>query len=60
MKTGTTKPPSPDEKKPTPLPAKAQARRPDGLPVHPVLDAWLARPPRQPENLLWILRNRSN
>ena len=58
MKTGTIKPP-PDEKSALP-PAKAEVKRPDGLPVHPVLDAWLARPPQQPENLLYILRNRSN
>ncbi len=58
MKTGTIKPPS--DEKPALPPAKTEAKRPDGLPIHPVLDAWLARPPRQPENLLWILRNRRN
>ena len=58
MKTVTIKPPQ--EKKPILQPAKARIERSDGLPIHPVLDAWLAIPPRQPENLLCILRNRSN
>jgi len=38
----------------------ASAKRPDGLPVHPLLDAWLARPPQPSGNLLGILRSRSN
>jgi hypothetical protein len=58
MKTGTIKPP-PDEK-PALHPTKAQTKHPVSLPVHPVLDAWLARPLRQPENLLGTLRNRAN
>ena len=40
--------------------AKAPTKHPDSLPILPLLDAWRARPPRQPENLLEILRNRSN
>ncbi len=58
MKTGTVKPRQ--EEKPALRPAKAPTKHPAGLPGLPILDVWLARPPRQPENLLRILRNRSN
>jgi len=47
-------------KKPALLSAKDRKKRRDSLPALPLLDAWLARPQRQPENLLVILRNRSN
>ena len=61
MKTGTIKPHQEDVKPalPTLQPAKSAAKRPDSLPIHPVLDAWLTTPP-QPESLLHLLRNRSN
>ena len=61
MKSSTFKRPQ-DEKLALPAlrPTKAPAKRPYGLIVHPMLDAWVGRPPCQPENLLHILRNRSN
>jgi hypothetical protein len=58
MKTGTFKPPQ--DEKPALRPAKAPTKHTDSLPILPMLDTWLARLPRQPENLLCILRNRSN
>jgi len=58
MKTGTAK--SLQDEKPALRPAKAPTKRLDRLPIVLIQDAWLTRPPRQPENLLCILRNRSN
>ena len=62
MKSGTCKPPQ-DEKPALPIlqPTETPAKYPDGLPVHPFLDAWLCLPLQsKPENYLHLLRNRSN
>ena len=47
-------------KKPASRRAKARERLPDKVLLFLLFDARLARPPRQPENLLEILRNRNN
>jgi hypothetical protein len=61
MKSGVLKPS--ENEKPAlraSQPAKIPDKNPDRLPTGRLLDAWLACPPRQPDDLLLILRNRSN
>ncbi|MGD0744621.1 MAG: hypothetical protein ABSA45_05655 [Verrucomicrobiota bacterium] len=61
MKSGALKP-SQNEKPALPAsrPTKIPDKNPAGLPIDRLLDAWLACPLRQPDDLLLILRNRSN
>jgi hypothetical protein len=62
MKAPTFKPLQ-DKKPASPIlqPKKAPDKHPDGLPIHPLLAAWLCLPVQPKlENYLHLLRNRSN
>jgi len=58
MKTGTCN--ASQAKRPVSRCAQAPAKLPERPPIVLRFDALFARPPGQPENLLEILRNRSN
>jgi len=53
----------PQNEKPLPVPfpsSKTLVKGPDGLVIDPMIYAWLADPPTDPDNFLLALRNRCN